>query len=318
MLDTAIAWISSRLQRALEVYLQSLPSLAESLCMLAVLLALAFAIETASVGWPRSSLAGILRLSGTVRNDLVSLFLVYSGLGTYVAMAMTLGLLYVAAKWLRGVLGTEPLIAFETPLLAGVVFIVLADLALYWFHRLCHRVPTLWQVHAFHHSASEMTIIISGAREHPLVFPLTALVMLLPAALVTRGAETGVVLAIVMATRLQGLLIHSNMTADWGWVGRWIFVSPAMHRLHHGRAEQFHDTNFSSVLTIWDRLFGTWTDPRGIDIARVDVGLDDCPGGDPPLQYILATYRRFMRSAAGAIAALFVRRPPADTPLNPS
>jgi sterol desaturase/sphingolipid hydroxylase (fatty acid hydroxylase superfamily) len=317
MLDSAISWITTRLRRALDVYVQSLPSLAENLVWLLVLLVLAFAIEISSVGWARSSLARILRLSGTVRNDLLSVFLIYSGLGAYVAMAMTLCLLYFAAKWLRSVLGTEPLIAFDNPLLAGVVFIALADLAMYWFHRLCHRVPTLWQVHAFHHSASEMTII-SGAREHPLIFPFTALVMLLPAALVTRGAETGVLLAVVMATRLQGLLIHSNMTADWGWIGRWLFVSPAMHRLHHGRAEQFHDTNFSSVLTIWDRLFGTWTDPRGIDISRVDVGLDDCPGGDPPLQYILATYRRFMRSAAGAIAAPFVRRPPADTPLNPS
>jgi hypothetical protein len=46
-----------------------------------------------------------------------------------------------------------------------------------------------------------------------------------------------------------------------------VIVTPAMHRVHHSRWQPETDSNYSAVLSIWDRLFGTWRtrpDPRTI------------------------------------------------------
>jgi len=37
-----------------------------------------------------------------------------------------------------------------------------------------------------------------------------------------------------------------------------IMVTPSAHRVHHGIQDPYKDTNFGSVLNIWDRLFGTF------------------------------------------------------------
>jgi sterol desaturase/sphingolipid hydroxylase (fatty acid hydroxylase superfamily) len=37
-----------------------------------------------------------------------------------------------------------------------------------------------------------------------------------------------------------------------------IFVTPAMHRVHHDHRRQFHDANYGALFSFWDRLFGTY------------------------------------------------------------
>lgn len=295
MLETIATWLPRKLERAWDVYVQGLPSLVVNLCWLLVLAGSALVIECLSVGWQQSSLRKIRQFSGSVRNDLFAIFLNYSSLGNYVAIAMTFSLIYFAVKHLRLWLAVDPLLDIDNPLAAGLVYVLIADFVMYWFHRCSHRWQIFWEVHAYHHSASEMTIL-SGAREHPLFFSLTSVWLIMPAALVERQDETGWLLAILMATRLHGLLIHSNITAHWGWAGRWLLVSPAMHRIHHGCDDAFHNRNFGSLLTLWDHLFGTFKDARGIDVAAIEVGLEDVPGARPPLTYLLETYRRFAGS----------------------
>lgn len=295
MLYDIATWGLRKLARAWQVYVEGLPSMAVNLGWLLLLAGSALLIEYVAVGWQQSSLRKIRQFSGSVRNDLFAIFLNYSSLGNYIAITMTFSLIYFAVKHLRHWLAAEPLLDIASPLVAGLVYILIADFVMYWFHRCAHRWQAFWEVHAYHHSACEMTIL-SGAREHPLFFSLTSVWLIVPALLVQRQAETGWLLAILVATRLHGLLIHSNITAHWGWVGRWLLVSPAMHRIHHGRALAFHDKNFGSLLTLWDHLFGTFKDPRGIDVAAIEVGLDDLSGAKPPLSYLLKTYRRFALS----------------------
>ncbi len=37
-----------------------------------------------------------------------------------------------------------------------------------------------------------------------------------------------------------------------------IWVTPAMHIVHHGAEGDGHRHNYSFAIAIWDRLFGTW------------------------------------------------------------
>jgi sterol desaturase/sphingolipid hydroxylase (fatty acid hydroxylase superfamily) len=54
---------------------------------------------------------------------------------------------------------------------------------------------------------------------------------------------------------------------------RWLIVTPWMHWVHHSRWQPETDSNYASVLSIWDRLFGTFrlrADPR-----QIELGLDE-------------------------------------------
>ena len=44
---------------------------------------------------------------------------------------------------------------------------------------------------------------------------------------------------------------------------RYIIVSPQAHRIHHSREEKHFDTNFGLILSIWDRMFGTYSGDKG-------------------------------------------------------
>jgi sterol desaturase/sphingolipid hydroxylase (fatty acid hydroxylase superfamily) len=39
---------------------------------------------------------------------------------------------------------------------------------------------------------------------------------------------------------------------------RWLLVTPALHHTHHSRQATEADSNFGSVFTLADRLFGTF------------------------------------------------------------
>jgi sterol desaturase/sphingolipid hydroxylase (fatty acid hydroxylase superfamily) len=40
-----------------------------------------------------------------------------------------------------------------------------------------------------------------------------------------------------------------------------VFISPAAHRLHHIRDEELMGSNYGNMLTLWDKVFGTYVDP---------------------------------------------------------
>ncbi|MDE8350051.1 MAG: sterol desaturase family protein [Acidocella sp.] len=70
--------------------------------------------------------------------------------------------------------------------------------------------------------------------------------------------------------QIYQLLVHSDVHWDWGWFGRWVLISPTAHRLHHSANPSHYGKNLS-VLTIWDRLFGTW---YAGDVPVVALGVD--------------------------------------------
>lgn len=63
----------------------------------------------------------------------------------------------------------------------------------------------------------------------------------------------------------------------YAWMRRLevIFVTPRFHHLHHGVGPAFHDMNFGSRFTIWDRWFGTFLDPDEVDPASLHFGVSE-------------------------------------------
>ncbi len=141
--------------------------------------------------------------------------------------------------------------------------VVLADCCLYWIHRGMHRRRILWLTHAFHHSIDQLWWL-SGSRTsvtHLLLFAAPQILLGYYAFQLT-PAEAGVAFSIGV---IVNVWIHTNISVNLGPL-EWLFITPNFHRIHHG-ARGLAGRNLGFVLTIWDRMFGTYTDPKKIGDA---------------------------------------------------
>ena len=151
-----------------------------------------------------------------------------------------------------------------------LTFLVL-DLWRYWEHRFFHRIPWLWRMHLVHHSDTQIDVTTSE-RHHPLEFVLGTVVMMgLIAALGLPAAAVG---AYLLAATVVALYSHANLRLDPSLDRRLrrVVVTPSQHAVHHSNLQPETDSNYGSVLTVWDRWFGTYVDPQQARIPR--FGLD--------------------------------------------
>jgi sterol desaturase/sphingolipid hydroxylase (fatty acid hydroxylase superfamily) len=145
----------------------------------------------------------------------------------------------------------------DLPAVAVVILaIILIDFASYWRHRFEHT-PALWRVHATHH-ADEAMNWLTLHRKHPLGEVLSLLIDLVPVLLL--GLPIWAILTAALLRAWWGYFIHADVPWTLGPVGK-VIMSPAAHRLHHIRDEALMGANFGNTITLWDKLFGTWTDP---------------------------------------------------------
>lgn len=190
----------------------------------------------------------------------------------------------------------------ELPLwLHGLLAMILFDGWQYWWHRLNHRVRFLWRFHAVHHADAEMDVT-SGVRFHTveIVLSFVARLVVLPLIGITVPE-----LLLYEALALPIILFHHSNLAIPGRVDgilRPFIVTPWMHYVHHSRWQPETDSNYASLLSVWDRIFGSFRlRERPHEIA---LGLD----GWPEAQW---------RTLPGLLAAPF-RRASASPPPAPS
>jgi sterol desaturase/sphingolipid hydroxylase (fatty acid hydroxylase superfamily) len=131
------------------------------------------------------------------------------------------------------------------------------DLTAYLSHRLFHAVAPMWRVHQVHHSETDLDLT-TGFRFHPVEALFTQGLVLITIALL--GTPPGAVVFSGLAIIFQDFFTHANLrvpeTADR--VLRLLIITPAMHRVHHSEAIPEQNTNFGTVFSLWDRLFGTY------------------------------------------------------------
>lgn len=147
----------------------------------------------------------------------------------------------------------------------------------YAIHWLSHNVPALWELHKMHHSATELTCI-TGPREH-LLFEMIHIGIF-----VLFFDTQNMLVSFAFASRaFLNVLQHSHLNLKLGWLGQMV-ISPHAHRLHHLKNPAYFNKNFSSDITLWDRLFGTFAyeAPLSAEQMEADFGLDlkENPGGE--------------------------------------
>lgn len=151
----------------------------------------------------------------------------------------------------------------ELPGFLAVVIAVLAlDFVIYLQHLLLHAAPSLWRLHRVHHADLDYDLT-TGARFHPLEIILSMLIKF--AAIVLLGPPLVAVLVFEVLLNALSMFNHGNvcLPAPLDRLLRYIVVTPDMHRVHHSVEDNEANSNFGFNLSVWDRLFGTYTDqPR--------------------------------------------------------
>jgi exosortase len=148
-----------------------------------------------------------------------------------------------------------------------VLTFLLIDLWRYWEHRLYHHVTVLWRLHLVHHSDSAIDFT-TAERHHPVESLASTAIML--ALVLALGLPAAGIAIYVLVASVISFVAHANLRFPPGLdraLSR-IVVTPAVHRVHHSALNSETNSNFGAVLTIWDRCFGTWSDPSRADIAH--------------------------------------------------
>lgn len=158
--------------------------------------------------------------------------------------------------------------------------LLILDLAIWFQHYVSHKVPLFWRLHKVHHA--DVDIDVSTAiRFHPIEIALS---MLWKIALVLVFGPSAVAV-VVFEVILNGcaLFNHANIALP-AWLDRLlrvVVVTPDMHRVHHSTLRHEHDSNFGFNLSIWDRVFGTYTAQPEKGHDGMTVGLSDYQTSGP-------------------------------------
>ena len=150
----------------------------------------------------------------------------------------------------------------DTTVLSAILGFLVLDFGDYLFHRVSHQVRWLWILHAVHHSDPAVDFSTS-LRTHPLHLLLTfgwKLVMV---------AAFGIPIWLLMVRELVAIPVNVfhhggfRFPAALDHALRWLIVTPGMHRLHHSPRKEETDSNYATLLSVWDRLFATYRE-KGI------------------------------------------------------
>jgi sterol desaturase/sphingolipid hydroxylase (fatty acid hydroxylase superfamily) len=159
---------------------------------------------------------------------------------------------------------------FYAQVILGVVFL---DFSVgYLSHRTLHMSPLLWRFHRIHH-CDDFVDATTTYRTHPVETVWRFLFAVVPIWILGIPAQAVVIQRLLQAT--WGVMEHSNIRI-WPRLDRVlsvVFVTPNVHKIHHSRDLAETNTNYANVLTLYDRLLGTFTPSERA--YSVVYGLDD-------------------------------------------
>ena len=158
--------------------------------------------------------------------------------------------------------------------LTFIITIILLDLAIYGQHIASHKWRWFWRLHKIHHTDLDFDVTTS-VRFHPVEIIVSMAYKLFCIYLI--GANPTGVIAFEIILSSCALFNHSNinipLAADK--LIRRILVTPDMHRVHHSVIRTETDSNFGFSISIWDRLFKTYTDQPKEGHINMTIGLPE-------------------------------------------
>ena len=152
----------------------------------------------------------------------------------------------------RGRMGLLRLIPMPRALRVVLGFLLL-DYTLYLWHWMNHRAPLLWRFHAVHHVDLDLDST-TGLRFH---FGEMAMASAFRAAQVLLLGVDRETLRLWQQTLVVSVAFHHSnleLPIEVERLLNAVIVTPRMHGIHHSTRADETDSNYSSLLSVWDRL----------------------------------------------------------------
>ena len=147
---------------------------------------------------------------------------------------------------------------FRLPKVLETVFaVVLLDYTLYLWHVLTHKVPFLWRFHRIHHADLDLTAS-TAIRFH--FGEMMISVLFRAGQILLIGVSPNALQTWQSLLFLSILFHHSNVRLPKTLEVKLqkFIVTPRLHGIHHSVKNDEQDSNWSSGLTVWDYLHGTF------------------------------------------------------------
>lgn len=138
-----------------------------------------------------------------------------------------------------------------------LVTVVALDFWNYWMHLANHKIRFLWRFHKAHHSDMEMDVT-TASRFHVGELLISNSIKCL--AILVWGPSLGGLVAFDAFLTGCSQFHHSNVNIPLSVQDdlEKLIVTPRMHRCHHSLHRHCFNTNYATIFSLWDRLFGTY------------------------------------------------------------
>ena len=160
---------------------------------------------------------------------------------------------------------------FRLPKFLETIFaVVLLDYTLYLWHVLTHKSPFLWRFHRIHHADLDLTAS-TAIRFH--FGEISISVLFRAGQILLIGVSPEALKFWQTALFVSIFFHHSNVKLPKEFERKLqkIITTPRLHGIHHSNIKQQRDSNWSSGLTIWDFLHGTFRDDVPQDEITIGV-----------------------------------------------
>lgn len=156
-----------------------------------------------------------------------------------------------------------------------ILDMLLLDLWIYWWHRANHEWPLLWRFHEVHH-LDEFLDASSALRFHFGEVVISSVVRAGVILLFGMPLLSVVVFETLLA--FNTIFHHSDVKLP-PRLERFLslfIVTPSIHWVHHHARRRDTDSNYASLLSVWDRVFASRSaTQRTADMPIGTEGLQD-------------------------------------------
>jgi sterol desaturase/sphingolipid hydroxylase (fatty acid hydroxylase superfamily) len=177
--------------------------------------------------------------------------------------------------------------------------LLLLDFLNYAMHRCQHAVPILWRFHALNHSNPDVDVTTS-VRHHPIEYLLATGFYWLA----VLAFDIPVVVVKIHALAVFAAAVTHDIIRLPEWLERLLqpmVITIDLHRIHHSISHDEANSNFGAVLSVWDRLFGTYAQLPRAQQSRIVFGVRELPRREclRPLAMLLTPWLLLRATAAG-------------------
>lgn len=175
----------------------------------------------------------------------------------YLIITAATGIITIYSVWMVYYYLLPPMLVMPVTWWSFLLCMIIYDFCRYWAHRIAHEQRFWWGSHITHHSAKDYNLTVSfrlsWVDQIKLIFFLPVVIL---------GFDPIMFFIIHQISVLYQFWQHTEFIKPLPAWYEYIFVTPTNHKIHHGTNEAYIDKNYGSLFIFWDRIFGTYAEPK--------------------------------------------------------